>query len=762
MSEDNQDAALRGDPDADEAFAFGPFRFYPDGGLLYRNDTETALAPRALGVLECLLDRPGRVVSKQELMDRVWGDTAVTEHSLTEAVRTLRLALGDDPRQPTYIQTVYRRGFRFVAPVSRDDDGLASMATSLANGTLGNAAAVVAEKAASSSADMVDGQIAAPQLAPRGALPWSLLGVAVVSLAVVFLMPPFWSGGALDVGEASTLPAVPFTVTAPTGAEVLVGETPQISMLPDGSGVVFPAVGASGGMWYMRSFDALETLPLPGTEPLSYGVRPFFSPDGRRMGFFAGVDIEARSTRDGSMETLCSRCTGRIGFRSSAGATWSPDGTIVFANGELRRLSPTGEVEIIPAPGFDHPRGVYMWPSFLPGYEWVLATARSTGAIRGAAIVAVHIHSGETKQLLEDGTNPRYVPTGHLLFARGGNLMAVPFDLDRLEVRGSPAVVVEGVMMSALLGAAQYSVSDNGTLAYQPGETIRREFPIVSADHEGNLQPLIEERRDFREVRFSPDGKQLAVTVADGPYRHIWVYYLDIGEGYQITSGSTDNEGPVWDPRGKRLAFVSMEDGTQTLNVVRADGWNFPNDSTEVMSSDDPIYAPSWSADGRTIAYQTWKNEGWDIWVVDVADPEPRPFLESESDDMAPEFSPDGRWLAYSSDSSIYVTEYPGRERTFEVSAGNRGNDIRWAADGRELYFRGAGLWVVPVEDGPDPEFGVPRRLPIRGYLNFFDVSPDGQQIVRVDRRLSPVMSTGFNVVLNWFTELERLVPTGR
>ena len=242
------------------------------------------------------------------------------------------------------------------------------------------------------------------------------------------------------------------------------------------------------------------------------------------------------------------------------------------------------------------------------------------------------------------------------------------------------------------------------------------------------------------------------------------MYDVDSERNGQLNSTNGtggDEEAPAWNPQGTRVAFVSRENGTHTLKVVRADRFQMPNDDTDVVTSADFIGLPSWSADGRTIAYQTWKNLGWDIWLVDVGDPVPRSFLDSDLDELHPSFSPDGRWLAYSSERGIHVTDYPDGARTFQVPDG--AGVVGWSADSRELFYTGRGLWAVPIEPGPEPVFGKPRRLPQPpGQQRFYDITPDGKRTFGVDRRSSPITSTGFTVVLNWFEELKQLVPTGR
>ena len=540
----------------------------------------------------------------------------------------------------------------------------------------------------------------------------------------------------------------------------------SVAISADGSTLVYalrmPGYHSRGSL-YAQSLNDGVSRSLE-----EFRRRPFFSPDGGHLAVIEG-GLTIMSLADGEKETFCEECFKGLGDRSGAGGTWGEDGTIVVAHGKLWRLSAERESpQVVPTPSTEGPDVMYLWPSFLPGGEWVLVTIRRTRTIRGAEIAAVNIETGEQRTVLDDGTNARFVPSGHLVFARDGDLWAAPFDPRALETTGPPALVIEGVAMSESLGEAPFAVSDTGTLAYYPGEMlrVRGHNEVLLYDREGTSRSPFAERLDFRGLRFSPDGTRAALVVREGPDYDIWIYDLEAGTHFVLTSTSADEMAPVWSPNGKRVAFWAYRDGMSEIITLPADGSavTTPNEPASrpdfIVSGEGMLVPGSWSADG-TIAYQAESPEaGWDIWVVSVEDKEPRPFLNTSIDEMFPSFSPDGRWLACNCGGDIRVISYPDKETSFGV--GGPGVRPKWGSNGNELYYVWNGLWMVAFDelDGiPQP----PRKLDFTtARRTNFDVLPDGRGFGFINRRPATPTTPEIKVVVNWFEELKQRVPTGR
>ena len=740
--------------------AFGAFRFDATNRLLFSNGDEISLQPKPLGVLIYFLRHHGDIVSKQELLDAAWDGATVAEASITEVVSVLRQTLGDDPRRPTYIQTIHRRGYRFIAPVSvdgeRPDDSAYSEPV---------------------PADVEPETKASPPRPTRRSLSrlWRPLLSSLTVVVVGAVVVASWAG--LSPREATPPRVVPFSIEAPSGGVIpAYGQRTAIS--PDGSTLVYPVRFQGTGSLYARALDERVARPLEFPRGTRGTERPFFSPDGKQLAYFDARALRVRSLANGEITTLCDPCGPRIGQITMAGGTWSPDGsTIVFAHGSLMSISANGgEPRAVPSAAIDKGGGepvagsgggpAYLWPSFLPGGEWVLVTIRRTLTIRGAEIAAVNIETGEHRTVLEDGANARFVPSGHLVFVRDGDLWAAPFDPRALETTGPPALVIEGVAMEERTGASQFAVSDTGTLAYHPGEMLRERHEVLLYDREGKVRSPFPERLSFNALRFSPDGTRAALAVPEGPDFDIWIYDLEQGTHIELTSPGSDEGAPVWSPDGRRIAMSSHRDGQSEIIVLRTDG------STTLSRSDDPrivmeegelLLTPhSWSADG-TIAYWVVSPQAEsDIWVVSVADRKPRPFLATSSHEMAPSFSPDGRWLACDCGGEIRVFSYPDKETSFSV--GGPGIAPRWGSNGNELYYFWNGIWMVSFE-GLDRIPQPPRKLDIQGSRGgVFDVLPDGRGFGVVNRNVaSPGPTTPqIHVVVNWFEELKEQVPTGR
>ena len=381
---------------------------------------------------------------------------------------------------------------------------------------------------------------------------------------------------------------------------------------------------------------------------------------------------------------------------------------------------------------------------------------------------------------------PHYALTGHLVYAQGGTLMAVPFDSQRLAVTGAAVPMVEGVMQSTADGDAQYSFSATGSLAYVPGAAQAAQLRLVWVNRSGVEQPLAAPTHAYVNPRISPDGRRVAVGITEQE-KQVWLYDLSRETLTRLTFQGDNNLTPFWTPDGKRIVFISNKEGQRNLFWQLADG---SGGLERLIASEDLNIPGAWSPDGRLLAFSDVSGTtGYDLWVLRLGDPSASSgqvpsaasgqvrkaelFLRTPFNEAAPQFSPDGNWLAYVSDESgrkeIYVQPYPGPGGKWQIST-EGGVEPLWNRNGRELFYR-SGKKMMAVEIAIKPSFsaGTPKRLFEGQYQSLptvstpnYDVSSDGQRFLMLkpsEQAQSAMLQ--INVVENWFEELKRRAPAG-
>jgi Tol biopolymer transport system component len=558
-------------------------------------------------------------------------------------------------------------------------------------------------------------------------------------------------------------PATPVTrtvITLPADQRLTSGENPAVAISPDGKLLAYVAVQGGVQQLYLRAMDSLEAKAIPGTDG---AVNPFFSPDSQSLGFFAGGKLKKVSVTGGGATTLGDAALLR-------GASWGSQGSIAFTP------SPGGPVQQMPeAGGSAKPltqlaKGdpSHRWPEFLPDGKAVLF-ANGDGA--GDAQVAVQVTgTGERRILVPvvGSTQPRYAASGHLLYVQGSTLMAAPFDAGRQTLTGEAVPVVEGVQGNAVTGAAQYSISATGSLVYVSGGIQANQSRLVWVSRDGKEQPLAAPPHAYNRPRISPDGRKVAVAIAD-PEQQVWVYELARDAMTRLTFEGTANSGPVWTPDGSKIAFFSNKDGPYSIFWQKADS---SGGLEKLTSSDYARFPESWSADGQLLSFvEINPTTGYDIWVLNMKDRKAQPFLRTPFYEVGV-FSPDGRWMAYTSNESgryeVYVQPYPGPGGKWQISTGG-GMDPRWSANGRELVYRnGDKVMAVDVTTQPAFSAGKPKMLfegpsvPNSPTTTYYDVSADGQRFLMIKPAEQAQAATQIVVVQNWFEELKQKVSVGK
>ena len=591
----------------------------------------------------------------------------------------------------------------------------------------------------------------------REKLAWAVAGIGMAAALAAGAVA--W--GPWRASASSPRSLVRFSVPLPKDARLAPG--PNLAVSPDGTHLVLAPVSGGISQLYLRAIDQHEAVPMRGTEGAQ---RPFFSQDGRWVGFFADGKLKKVSVDGGAPLALCDG-------PASRGASWGPDDFILFAPGNSGGLwrvpGAGGKPEQVTAPDSKRGELSHRWPDVLPGGKAALFTTTLTaGSADQWRIALLRLDTRSWNVLVEGGSHPRYVAPGYIVYAQAGSLLAVPFDLEKLEVGGSPAPVLEGVVTGGIGGAAAYAVSADGSLAYAPGTASSQRFEAVWVDRRGTLQPLPVPARDFDQPRVSPDGRHVAVTVrGDNP--DVWAGDVGRGTLTRLTFEPSEDETGVWSPDGKQIAFAaSRGTGAQTSRQLLRKAADGSGAEEILFRGEGHAHASDWTPDGRTLVFtNTVPATGVDIWILPLeGDRKSRPFLQTPFNENWPRLSPDGRWLAYESNESgrneVYVQPFPGPGGKWQVSTDGGGRPV-WASSGRELFYRnGNRVMFAPVQPGTSFTAGTPSTLFEGRFEDAYDVAPDGKRFLML-RTQDAALVPQVNMVLGWSEELgRRLTPKKR
>jgi eukaryotic-like serine/threonine-protein kinase len=698
-------------PAASSAHAFGSFRLDSAERLLLRGGEQISLTPKAFDLLVYLVEHAGRLVTKQELMNALWPDTFVEDSNLTFTVSALRKALGDNQAGAQYIQTVHTRGYRFVAPVTHEENTRVPTAT----------------------------ETKAPGIRPRvGRL--AIVGLLVGLIALVPLVVRHLRPTTSHVAARFTIPLPDSTVA--TYAE----PNPQVS--PDGRRVAI--LVASGGRIWLRKTDEQASHAIAGTENAN-GL--FWAPDSQQLGFTTPSAVKKLMLSDGVVHTLCDPC------QPVAGGTWSRSGTIVFptVQGSLLAISAAGG-ETKPVTSVDRATGeiAHVSPHFLPdGRRFLFVMVNNDGSRSGLYVGG--IDAAAPRLLLRGAVPAIYASPGYLLFYRARTLLAQAFDLKRLELTGEPRPLVAAEFATnQAVGQPKFSASDTGMLTYSIRERPLTQFQWVSRS--GEPQQLVGNPGAYYTFDLSKDGSRLVYGRTEGGRTILWVHDLERNVPSRLTSITSNYADPRWTDRGDVVA-TGWEPGPAAIVLISSDG----RESTIVKSAVNNM-VESVSRDGQQLLYRQRALQLLARPLNDGSKPVVVRELGTGGMNQA-QFSPDTRWIVFherdeSGKYEVWVIPNRPRGERRQVSSGGGVQPI-WRQDGRELFYLGmdGALYAVEVRPGNRPWFSAPKRLFTTGLappalsVEEYAASRDGRRFLLL-RPIEDRVRTSIGVIPNWLAQL--------
>jgi serine/threonine protein kinase len=582
----------------------------------------------------------------------------------------------------------------------------------------------------------------------------AIILVAIISGVAVWKLKP-----------EETRQVTSFYYELPSDQQLGVLSERVFAVSPDGSQLVYKT---DEGL-YLRSMSSLDARLISGTEEKPR--KPFFSPDGQWIGYITGSGGELKKISiNGGAPVSLSTCNS-TGFLS-----WQTNDRIIYADGNSKIMEVSangGNPEIILAVE----GGNCIAPQILPDEKTVMYTL----APRPYKIVVQSLESGERKELFP-GDTARYLPTGHIIYTVDRNLFAVPFDVSKLEVTGGPIPMKEGILRSG--GAPQYAVSESGTLIYIPRFTtgVWEGRTLVWVDGNGKEEPIDMPPNIYFLPHISPDGTQVAVCTLNDGNIDTFIWNLARETLTRLTFDQAEEDFPLWTPDGKQIVFYSDRVGEQGIYIKSADGTGTNELVRPFTEGQGYCFPGSWSSDGKTLITQELNAGDFYIGALSMeGDRKWEPLVQGNYNCAQPKISPDGQWLAYTSDESgrneIYVRPYSEVDSGKWQVSNDGGDSVLWSPDGQELYYRsGTEAMAVPVKTNPVFMMENPRVLFEGNYdpanftpgtleLNPWDISPDGKRFLMLkpptgaDGLSTTTGPRNFVIIVNWFEELKQRVP---
>jgi eukaryotic-like serine/threonine-protein kinase len=524
-----------------------------------------------------------------------------------------------------------------------------------------------------------------------------------------------------------------------------------LALSPDGRTLLFTAQSQGKETIWIRDLDKLAAQPLPGIENAWY---PFWSPDSKFVGFFQENKLKKIDLSGGPSETICDAPDGR-------GGAWNQDGTIVFSPspfGPLQKVSAAGgtPVPVTTAPKSDV---THRFPYFLPDGRHFIYTVSSSADRAASGIYVGSLDSSANTKLLPDQSNAIYQPPGYLVFVRNGILMAQKFDSKSLMMKEQAfRINQQRVVFGKLRFFGFFTMSPDGTLAYLAD--VNPQSKLIWVDLSGKQVGVLGDPGYYEAVAISPDGSKTALERfnVDTQDSDIWIYDNSRNTATRFTYQPGSYDVLAWSPDGNRLAYSTNRDSVNGIYVKNVDGTAA---ETLLVRSDFHKTPTAWSTDGQLLAYDEQRPQGnLQLFLYRFSDHTSIPFSNNRFSEMSAQFSPNGRWIGYISDSSgkieVYVRPLSG-PGLWQIST-NGGTGLRWSGDGKRLYYLDPNkkIMVVEVKDGPNFEFSPPQELfSLPRTVTDLDITPDGKRLLIVSS-LSDTQTTAITLVLNWMADLKK------
>jgi eukaryotic-like serine/threonine-protein kinase len=538
-------------------------------------------------------------------------------------------------------------------------------------------------------------------------------------------------------------------------------EAQDVAIAPNGHTVVIAGHGESqrSNVLWIYEPGSQEAKTIPATDGANF---PFWSPDGRSLGFFADGKLKRLDLAGGPVQALCDAPTGR-------GGTWNKDGVILFTPSGLLgvglyRIPASGGTPVqISSPDRNLKEDSHRWPFFLPdGIHYLFSAINLSGQKELLHTIYIgSLDSSEKRVIIKARGNAAYADPGYLVFYRDQTLFAQRFDVRNFKLAGEPVPLFADIGFAPRISKAAFSASSSGLLvAQRAGES---ESQLVWYDRKGHEVGVATKPGVYGNIALSRNGRFIASDTTDPGSQNtdIYTFALDTGEAKRLTFDPAIDSMPVWSPDGKQILFGNNHEPKFDLYLKNSDGAEeeklIPQDGADRFPND-------WSRDGKYILYE----RGADLWYASVADLKPTQFLKAVSTLKTALFSPDGKWVAYASNESgkweIYVTTFPDAHGKWQVSTAG-GTQPRWRGDGKELFYLSPDdkLMAVPVKIGANFDTGTPTAL-FQAYPRetvaatseqfFYDVSQDGQKFL-INTQLKSAIRP-MSVVLNWPSKLNR------
>jgi eukaryotic-like serine/threonine-protein kinase len=726
---------------------FGPFAFDEVSGELSKHGIRMRLQGQPLQILATLVRRPGQLISRGEFQQQLWSSSTFVdfEHGLNAAMNRLRQVLGDSADQPRYIETVPGRGYRFIAALQNPDAG----------------PVLVLHQGGA-----FEGQSGLPT-APATArhsrakwLPWVIAAGVLASLAIGYL-------AAVRILAHSEKPTLRFGISAPDGYAMEPGSSRQtFELSPDGTRLAFSAMNASGVFQaFVRDLASLDARPVPNSFG-SYHV--FWAPDGQSLFLTVRGSLRRYPLGGDSYQVICEAPAIML------------TGAVMGSN---LLISARAANFVVPmSGGTPKQTELYPWPQVLPDGKHIVYVAFDARAGHHRAHVVEPGKPETDRELVETDSRVIYTPslaqpgTGYLLYVRAGNLLAHPFDPKSLRIEGEPLPVVSRIYSFFPTGAADFSVSNNGMLAYR--RYVSRSQLAWFNRHGDLVKRIGPDSVNIEDGRLSPDGKKIAAPIynVERGVTEIWIIDRETGTSRKSISGPGLVASPTWAPDSQKLAYQGAYEGPPKL-FFRGIGESEP----EQKLPEGLFQVPTdWSRNGRYIAYtsatfsQSENEMRGDVWVIDMdRGHKVVPLISTPFHEANPTFSPDGRWLAFTSNESgrteVYIQafvegESPHMAGERHVVSSQGAVSLRWRRDGRELFYlaQDGRIYGVPISWFPKLTLGEPVPLfsvntEARAAIHSvegFDVSEDGQNF------LVPMITSKDKseivVIQNWEAEAQR------